>query len=206
METDWLSWSRRLAALAQTGLSFTRDPFDRERYEEMAGIAAYMLAHLADLPVEHVTGLMAPEPEYATPKVDVRGAIVVEGQILLVQERSDGRWSLPGGCAGVGLSASENVVKEIREEAGLEVRVVRLYAVRHKAKGPYDPDLRDFYKLFFLCEPTAGVDARAGFEVADARFFAPDALPPLSTTRVVVRDIAAAIASREGGPADVQFD
>ncbi|QPH53135.1 NUDIX hydrolase [Pontivivens ytuae] len=206
METEWLNWSRRLAALAQTGLSFTRDPFDRERYEEMAGIAAHMLARLADLPVEQVAGLMAPEPGYATPKVDVRGAIVVEDRILLVQEKSDGRWSLPGGYADVGLSASENVVKEIREEAGLEVRVDRLYAVRHKAKGPYDPDLRDFYKLFFLCEPVAGADVRAGFEVADARFFPPGDLPPLSTARVAVRDIEAAFASREGGPAGVLFD
>lgn len=195
MEDDWLQRAKRLHAIASTGLGFCRDPFDRERYQEVAAIAAAMLSDLGTVPIERIPGLVSDFAKgYATPKVDVRGAVIVNGEILLVQERSDGRWTLPGGFADVGRSASDNVIKEIEEEAGIGVRARTLYSIRHKAKRPYEPDARDFYKLFFLCDRVGNAVARPGLETLDARFFPPHALPELSLGRVIEQDIHDAFA------------
>src|SRR5215471_19075679 len=153
MEDQWLTWAKRLQAIASTGLHFSKDDFDRQRYRDVAAIAQSMLASLGNIPIERIEGLLSDFAKgYATPKIDVRGAVIEDGKILLVREKSDGCWTLPGGFADVGRSAAENVVKEMQEEAGIAVSARGLYAVRHKAKRPYDPDARDFYKLFFLCE------------------------------------------------------
>ncbi|MEM7219640.1 MAG: NUDIX hydrolase [Pseudomonadota bacterium] len=192
-EGPWLAWARRLHALAKTGEHFGDSAFDRERYEEIRGIATAMLAELAARPVAEVRELLADDRRgYDTPQIDVRGALIEDDRILLVQEKADGCWTLPGGYADVGFSAAENVVKEIWEEANLRVRVTRCIALRHKARHPYRPDVRDFYKLFFLCERVAAGEPAGGLETLAAAFFAPDALPPLSTGRVIEADIALA--------------
>ncbi|MCT7378311.1 NUDIX hydrolase [Chelativorans salis] len=150
MESQWLTHAKRLQAIASNGLLFSTNPFDRERYEEIAEIADGMLGDLGNVPIERIAGLVSDFASgYATPKVDVRGALIEDEQILLVREQADGRWTLPGGFAEVGLSAAENIAKEFREEAGVIVSVRNLYCIRHKAKRPYEPDARDFYKLLF---------------------------------------------------------
>lgn len=207
MESEWLTYAKRLQAIASTGLHFSRDEHDRERFGEVADIAAAMLAALGNVPLERIPGLVSDFAKgYATPKVDVRGALIEEDHVLLVRERSDGRWTLPGGFADVGLSAAQNVEKEIREEAGLAVAARSLYSVRHKAKQPYEPDARDFYKLFFLCERRGGGTPAAGAETLDARFFPEDRLPELSLGRVVRGDIEAAFAFHRGDLRTACFD
>lgn len=190
MANSWLNWAQRLQALASTGAHFSSDDFDLERYQEVGGIANAMLAELADTPVERIESF---QPDfgkgYSTPQIDVRGAVLREDQILLVQEKADALWTLPGGYADVGLSAAENCVKEVQEEAGLEVSASGLYAVRHKAKHGYKPDVRDFYKFFFLCQEETERAPRPGIETLDAAFFHFDALPPLSTARVIIEDL-----------------
>ena len=207
MENRWLAQAKRLQAIASTGLHYAKDEFDRERYRETADIATAMLADLGNVPLARIEGLV---PEfargYATPKVDVRGALIEEGRILLVQEKSDGRWALPGGFADVGRSAAENVAKEVEEEAGITVSVRDLYAVRHKAKGPYEPDARDFYKLFFLCDRENAAAPAAGSETSAAAFFPRFELPELSLARVTPHDIEAAFAFHEGTELSVLFD
>jgi ADP-ribose pyrophosphatase YjhB (NUDIX family) len=207
MEDRWLSWVKRLQSVASTGRHFTQDPFDRERYDEIGSIVASMVAALAEAPVESIPGL---GPDfgigYATPKVEVRAAVFDAGKILLVRELSDGLWALPGGFADVGRSPSENIEKEVWEEAGLAVKATALYAVRHKAKHAYRPDARDFYKLFFCCER---VDARAptpGSETSAAAYFPLDALPPLSRGRTIEADILAAAAFLQDPARITQFD
>lgn len=207
MEDRWLTHAKRLQAIASTGLHFARDPYDRERYEEMAAIANAMLADLAGVPIERIENLVSDFARgYATPKVDVRGALIEDGRILLVRERSDRRWTLPGGFADVGLSAAENVAKEIEEEAGLRVDVRALYGVRHKAKQPYEPDARDFYKLFFLCDRDDAAAPRPGPETIDVGFFPPGGLPELSRARVTEADILAAFDFLDGKRAAALFD
>jgi ADP-ribose pyrophosphatase YjhB (NUDIX family) len=193
VEPTWLTYGKRLQAIASTGLFYARDPFDRERYAEIAAIANEMLAALADVPVERIEGLVSDFARgYATPRVDVRGALVEDGGILLVQERSDGLWTLPGGFADVGLSPAANIEKEVREEAGLNVTAQRLFGVRHKAAAGYAPDVRDFYKMFFLCNRRGAEALATGAETIDAGFFRLDALPPLSRGRTIESDIEAA--------------
>lgn len=171
MEDRWLTWAKQLQAIASTGLSFCKDEFDQERYGEIAHIANSMIAQLGTVPIERIEGLVSDFAKgYATPKVDVRGAVIEKDKILLVRERSDGCWTLPGGFADVGRSAAENVVKEIREEAGIAVSARSLYSVRHKAKQPYEPDARDFYKLFFICERTDLTAPSARGETTDVDF------------------------------------
>jgi ADP-ribose pyrophosphatase YjhB (NUDIX family) len=207
LEPVWLGRAKRLQAIASTGLHFSRDPFDRERYAELAEIADAMLAEIGRVPIERIAGLVSDFAKgYATPKIDVRGAVVEDGAVLLVRERSDGLWTLPGGFAEVGRSAAENVEKEIREEAGIPVAATRLYGLRHKAKRPYEPDARDFYKLFFLCERTSQALPRAGAETLEARFFPRGGLPELSRARVIEADIEAAFVHAEGGSLAACFD
>lgn len=200
MEAAWLAWAKRLQALASTGLAYTEGPFDRERYTEIQGIAARMLAMLFSVPIERMSALAPDTAMYPTPKIDVRGAVIEQDRILLVKEGATGRWTLPGGFAEIGLSASENIVKEIAEEACIDVDVDRLYAIRHKAKGPFPPDPRDFYKFYFLCTRTGDRQPMAGPEVTDVGWFAADALPDLCTDRIVAEDIERAFAFR-GTPA-----
>lgn len=155
MESTWLAQAKRLQALASTGLHFCTDDFERERLEEIAHIAHSMLAQLGQVPLERITGLVSDFAQrYSTPMIDVRGALIEGDRILLVREATDDCWALPGGYADIGLSAAENIIKELREEAGLSVTARALYSVTHKAKGLYRPDVRDFYKLYFLCERT----------------------------------------------------
>ena len=207
METDWLTFAKRLQAIASTGLHYSPEAYDRERFQEVAEIAEAMLARLGDVPVERIRDLIPHFAKgYATPQVEVRGAVIANGKILLVQEKSDGLWTLPGGFADVGLTPSQNTEKEVWEEAGLKVRAQRLYAIKHKASHPYPPDVRDFYKMFFVCEQTCENMPKPGLETQDAGFFVPDELPPLSSVRVIEDDITRAFQAAHGSENTVFFD
>jgi len=173
---------RELLALAQTGLAFTSDVFDRERYTRLRELVEGMLRAPSDPTFDAVT-LLGLDKGYATPKVDVRGAAFRDGRILMVRERSDGLWTLPGGWCDVNVSPSESVVKEIREESGFEARAVKLAALLDRRKHPHPTQFHHVYKLYFLCELTGG-QAQPSIETDAVDFFAEDALPPLSSQRI----------------------
>ncbi|MCP4708834.1 MAG: NUDIX hydrolase [Planctomycetes bacterium] len=179
----------RLRALAQIGLRFARDDFDTNRYSEIHEIAVEMMAAQSELPKEKLVELFEREQGYATPKVDVRGVVFEGEKVLLVKERMDGCWSLPGGWADVGKSVRENVEREIWEEAGLETRSVRLLAVYDRAKHPHKP-LMPFhvYKMFIQCEKLGG-ELQSSCETSDAGFFSEDKLPEMSITRVLPEQV-----------------
>ncbi len=152
MNPAWLDWMKRLQAIAQTGLTFAADPYDIERYEEIREIAAEIAAGHSGASFEHIGGLFANQSGYATPKVDVRGAVFRDDMILLVKERSDGGWTLPGGWADVGDSPGDAVVREIAEESGYLTHAVKLLALYDRNKHGHPPYPFHAYKLFFLCE------------------------------------------------------
>lgn len=207
MEPQWLTYGKRLQSIASTGLHFTNDRFDRQRYEEIASIANEMLSMLGEVPIERISNLVPDFASgYATPKVDVRGALVEQNAILLVREQCDGLWTLPGGFADVGLSPARNIEKEIQEEAGLTVSAQRLFGVRHKASSDYDPDVRDFYKMFFLCDRTDCMAPQPGLETIEADFFRIDNLPPLSRGRTIEADVVAAFAYAADAAKPAFFD
>src|SRR6202451_3684869 len=156
-EPNWLLGARELQAIAQTGLTFSGDRYDIERYQRLRAIAVAMLASGSGAPGERISALFEQDLGYPTPKVDVRGAVFRDERILLVREISDGRWTLPGGWADVNQSARESVEREIQEESGFQARAVKLAAVWDRrrqsqvASHPYS-----IYKMFFICELTGG--------------------------------------------------
>lgn len=191
-EPRWLHWARELQALAQTGLAFTKDPYDRERYERLRAMAAEMLAAGSDVPLATIAGLFDAQTGYATPKIEVRAGVFDDrGRILLVREALDrDRWTLPGGWADVNLTAAQNVAKEVREESGYEVRVGKLAAVWDRARQGHPPSAWSCYKLFFLCEVTGGA-ARTSIETTEVAWFAADEIPAdISLGRVLPKQIA----------------
>jgi ADP-ribose pyrophosphatase YjhB (NUDIX family) len=195
MEDIWLRYAKRLQALASTGATYAKDRYDVERYDEINRIAVEMIANLGNVKIERIAGLVGPYAQgYATPKVDVRGTVFANDEILLVREQTDGLWSLPGGFADIGFSPAENIAREIREETCLEVNVHALIGVRHKAKGPYEPDARDFYKLFFACTVTGRADGPRDADIAEHGYFAHGKIPPLSFGRTSYEDIDMAFA------------
>ncbi len=185
---SWIDLAQRLHALGQTGLAFAQDQYDRERYDELIRLSASMLAGPEPERIQLAYDVLALERGYATPKVDVRAAIFQEGKVLLVREREDDGWTLPGGWADVGLSPAECVEKEVREEAGLIVRARKLLAVWDRNKHPHPPHPFHIYKLVFHCERVGGSPMAEG-ETTGVGFFATDEIPPLSLTRILPEQI-----------------
>lgn len=190
MDADkrWLAWAVELQSLAQAGLTYGKDGFDLERYARIREISAEILAHMTGLPVEKVTGLFCNETGYQTPKLDTRAAVFQDGKILLVRER-DGRWALPGGWCDVNVSVGENTVKEVKEEAGLDVIPRRIIAVQDRAKHNLPVYAYGVCKIFVQCD-AAGGQFTPNLETTEARYFPPDQLPPLAEEKNTPAQIA----------------
>lgn len=186
--TPWLDWAQRLAAIAQSGLAFTDNPFEIERYQAVRRIAGEMLSAHSDLQVENVQNLLDGERGYATPKLDVRGVVFRENRILLVKELADGGWTLPGGFIDVGEPPSRAVEREVWEESGYLVRATKLLAVYDRNQHGHPPYLFHLYKLFIRCELLGGAPADS-IETAGADFFTEDDHPPLSIARFTEEEL-----------------
>ncbi len=186
--TDQVNWAKKIAALARTGLHYSKSHYDTDRYEQLLNIAAQMLADAADTDKERVRAVLDLDDGYITPKVDVRGAVFRDGKVLLVREAVDGMWTLPGGWADIGDAPSEAVEREIREESGYEARAVKLLAVEDR-KRRHPPSLHYVYKMAFLCELVGGA-AQTSAETTEVGWFSQDNIPPLSLGRVTPEQIA----------------
>jgi ADP-ribose pyrophosphatase YjhB (NUDIX family) len=205
--SPWIEWVRALQALSQTGLHYATNPYDTQRYREVAAIAADMLARHSTIGAEEILALNAAQFGYATPKVDVRGVAFRDDAILMVREIMDaGRWTLPGGFADVNETPSQAVVREVREESGFETRAIKLLAVYDRDAQGHAPALPyRIYKLFFLCEIVGGA-AQPNVEASEIAFFARDALPELSVSRVTARQLHRFFALRGTPDAPTEFD
>lgn len=204
-EPAWLSIGRELRSIAQIGLTFAHDPFDRQRYERIRELAAAAIAHGSGRADPDLLGYFREDTGYATPKVDVRAAAFVAGRVLLVREISDGAWTLPGGWADVDESPAASVVREVFEESGYEARAVKLAAVYDYRKRNRPNHLDSIYKLFFICEITGG-EARGSVETSEVGFFARDGLPPLSTGRTTAQQIERMFRHAEEPALPADFD
>lgn len=186
-----LDWARKVQAIAQNGLLYARDPFDLERYSQLQSLVTALLASELDLSTEQVRKLWSHDEGYATPKVDVRGGVFDGARVLLVRERSDGKWTLPGGWVDVNDAPASAVEREILEESGYRARAVKLAALLDKnnpAHG-HPPGIHHIYKLLFLCELTGGAPATST-ETDAVEFFPLNSLPPLSMGRTTPSQIA----------------
>ena len=200
-----LVWARQLQAIAQNGLAFSRDPFDRQRYLQLQELAASMLSTELEVSADTTRSFWDGEHGYATPKVDVRGGVFEAERVLLVRERSDGRWTLPGGWVDVNDAPAAAVAREIREESGYEARAVKLAALVDKNRHPHPPGVHHIYKLFFVCELTGG-SPRASDETDAVQFFPVNALPELSTGRVLAPQIERLYQHRQDPALPTDFD
>ena len=201
----WLDWVVELQSLAQAGLTYGKDPYDKERYQRIREITAEMMGSLSDLPAETVKDLFCNETGYQTPKIDTRAAVFADEKILLVQE-NDGRWSLPGGWCDVNVSVGENTVKEVKEESGLDVRPRRIIAVQDRNKHNQPPYAYGICKIFFLCTLLGG-QFEKNIETTGFAYFSEDALPLLAVEKNTEEQIRLCFAAYRAGELwTTQFD
>lgn len=184
----WLQWAKRLQAAAQNGLEYNTDEFNVERYRAIRDIATEMMATYAEVDHAVVADLFHQQTGHATPKIDVRGVVFKDDGVLLVRERADGRWSIPGGWADVYDTPSEATVREIFEESGYRTRAVKLLALLDRTRQGHPPMPFHAYKAVFLCEIEAG-EPTPSIETTEIGFFPQNALPPLSLGRVTPQQI-----------------
>jgi len=198
----------KLAALAQDGLTFATGDYDLDRYRQVSQLAADLLAVISGRPAADLAIELGRDSGYATPKVDVRGAIFDDDErVLLMREKTDGRWSLPGGWADPGDAPSVAVTREILEETGYHSSAVKLIACWDREIQQNPPPLPvHVYKLFFLCRPDGTVQPPAALETLDVGWFAMDGLPPLSLGRVNHRQLERALAHHLDPALPTEFD
>jgi ADP-ribose pyrophosphatase YjhB (NUDIX family) len=182
MNDKWLQWASQLQSIAQAGLTFSADRYDLDRYEKLRNIVVEILHEYTDVDSKKVRELFASETGYQTPKVDIRASVFKENKILMVKEKIDGAWSLPGGWADVNTSVSESAIRECLEEAGALVKPKRIVAIHlgNKHNNPLFP--YTIYKIFVECELVEN-SFKENTETLEAGFFEPDKLPELSFHR-----------------------
>ena len=184
--SDFVKYLQRMIALTDTGLTFTKDPFDRGRYEDLRSLLSEMLNQVSDLDADEVAELLKPTSAYATPLMDVRAWIVEDEKICLVRGQGENDWALPGGFGEVGYSPTENILKEIEEETGFEAKVERLLAVFDTNR--FQLQSKQYAKFVFECKLLDG-QFQKNQEIADLQFFAIDQLPALSEKRITKEQI-----------------
>ncbi len=177
----WLKWAIELQSLAQAGLFYGHDLFDMERYERIREISAEMISYKSEIPIDKVHDLFCDEIGYQTPKLDSRAAIFDDGKILLVKE-SNGTWALPGGWVDVNTSVKENIMKEVKEEAGLDITTDMVIAVQDREKHNLPIYAYRVCKIFILCSKTGG-DFLPNIETVGSKYFGIDELPLLATEK-----------------------
>jgi ADP-ribose pyrophosphatase YjhB (NUDIX family) len=183
MERKFFERLKRIQTLAEIGLEYSNSNYDKERYDEIQEICLEMLEQLTDVTLEKIRPVIQENNGYKTPKVDVRAVVFnAEGRILMVQEKVDGCWALPGGWADIGYTPRQIAEKECFEEAGLTVKSVRLLAVMDKTAQQMPPEFEYVYKLFIQCEPVNDRIA-IGEETLDVNWFSEENLPELSKPR-----------------------
>lgn len=201
----WLQWAREIQALSQTGFHYAENDYQRERNRRLAQIAAEMISEFSDLDCEKLEGLYFSQSGYATPRVDVRGAVFRDGKLLMVRERADGGWTLPGGWADVGDMPSASAEREVWEEAGLRVKARKVIGVYDANRtGPLE--IFHAFKIVFLCDMIGG-EPTPSSETSEVAFFGEEDIPaPLSGERTRPRHILDAFAAYRERTRETVFD
>ncbi len=201
----WLAWAREIQALAQSGNAYAVNEYQRERYRRLAEIAAEIISEHTGIKIEPLAAAFHAQTGYATPRIDVRGAVFQEGKILLVKERLDGGWTMPGGWVDVGDTPSGSAEREVSEEAGFRVKASRVIGV-YDANRSDSLELFHAFKIVFLCNLIDGT-ARPSLETSEVVFFGPKEIPAhLSGTRTTPHHIRDAFAAHADPHRPTVFD
>jgi ADP-ribose pyrophosphatase YjhB (NUDIX family) len=204
MSSIWVNWVRRLQSIAQNGRNYCKNEFDLQRYQQVEDVAAEIAARYSDGELKTIRAMFRREAGPATPKIDVRAAVISENKILLVKERGNG-WTLPGGWVDPGESPSEAAVRETKEESGYDVNAVRLIAIYDRDRHGHPPCPFHVYKLIFLCKLVGG-SAKTSLETEAACFFREDELPAVSESRVLLPQVKRAFAFARDPNLPADFD
>lgn len=205
MNDKWLEFAIRIQSIAQTGLQYGKDKYDRERYEELRKISAEMMSEKTDIPVNKIYDLFCSETGYQTPKVDTRAAVFIDGKILLVHE-NNGTWSLPGGWCDTDQSVASNTEKEVFEETGFNVRAERIIAVHDWRKHNVTNYAYGVVKIFMLCKYESG-EFKDNIETTETRLFDRASLPDnLAAEKTTKEQIFMCFDSYENNTLSALFD
>ena len=203
---EQLELAKRIKAIAETGLVYANDDYDKERYEELRGLSLKLVSHLANEPLEVLQDFFLPQTDYPTPKVDIRAFILNENdEILMAKEQIDGLWTIPGGWCDIGSSPSEMAVRETLEETGLRVKANRVLAVYDKQRHPHKKGPLYVYKIIIHCILEGG-ELKPGFDMLGADFFPLDGLPELSEERILASQIEQLFKMVKKDEKEVYFD
>jgi ADP-ribose pyrophosphatase YjhB (NUDIX family) len=186
-QIPWMKWAMELQFIAQAGITYSDNAFDLERFGRIRELSAEIMHHETGKPLAYLKDVFCSETGFQTPKLDTRGAIFQDGKILLVKE-SDGRWALPGGWVDVNESIRNNTVKEVKEEAGLDVAAVRLIALQDRNLHNTPPYAFGITKAFVLCELVGGSFVK-NHETIESAYFSLDQLPPLALEKTTVAQL-----------------
>ncbi len=200
----WLEWAKELQFIAQAGLTYTKDPVDKERFDRIRDLSAEMMSLQSGLPLEQVKGLFCNETGFQTPKLDTRAAIFKDNKILLVKEKN-GTWSLPGGWVDVMQTIRSNTIKEVKEEAGLDVEAIRIIALHDRNLHNPPPYAYNVCKVFVLCEAKGGT-FQANTETTESRYFSPYELPLLAEEKNTAEQIKMCFAAYANPNRQTEFD
>lgn len=202
--TEWIETLNKITGLAQTGLYYSKDIYDKERYDQIISYVRTLI-DLKEINTQDFIADVLQDVGYATPKIDVRAVVFKDNKLLLAKETQDGLWSVPGGWADIGYSAAENAEKEVLEETGLEVKATKLLALTDRRKHPHPAMFLHVYKAFFWCELIGG-ELKPSIETSEVGFFGKDELPPISTARVTETQIHQFFELPQGLPENTYFD
>lgn len=203
-EHQWLEWAKELQFIAQAGLTYSKDPFDIERFERIREISAEIVSSYSELTIERVRELFCNETGFQTPKLDTRAAIFKNEKILLVKENS-GLWSLPGGWVDVMETIKSNTIKEVKEETGLEIIPIRIIALHDKNKHNTRPHPYNICKVFVLCRPIGGA-FKKNIETIESNYFSLDELPILDEEKTTCEQISTCFDAYKNDSFQVEFD
>jgi ADP-ribose pyrophosphatase YjhB (NUDIX family) len=201
----WLEWAREIQQLSQTGLAFAVTDYEKNRYKRLTEITAEIVEHHTQLKAEEVTKVLMAQPGYATPKVDVRAVVIKDDKILLVQERTDNLWAMPGGWADVGDIPSEVAIRETKEESGYDVKPIKLIGVYDANRSGRQLELFHAFKIIFLCDFIGG-EEKTSDETLNVGFFAFEDLPALSLNRTSDKHIKEIISHLKNPQRQAYFD
>ncbi len=203
---ELITLAQRIRALSQTGLAYAANGYEIERCRDLIAVSDRITSLVTGIDEAEIHACYTPAKEYATPKVDIRAVIFNEkDEVLLVREKLDGRWSMPGGWSDVGFTPKEVVVKETKEETGLDVRADRLLAVMDKRCHAHPAGPFYIYKMFILCEVIGGEFTKT-FDILDQGYFPLNNLPPLSVDRILPEQIHLMNELRQNPSAPVYLD
>lgn len=205
INTEFLNEIKRLKAIADTGLLYTKNEYDKERYLELQEISFKLLNKFSNMDMNDLKFMLPQAKDYPTAKVDIRGLVISDNKILLVKESVDGKWSLPGGWGDIGYSAKETIIKECKEETGLDIIPERLLAVFDKKMHPHPPQLFYVYKMVFYCKIISN-ELIKGFDISDIGYFTIKNLPELSQDRILKSQIELLYYKVISGDKDVYVD